>query len=139
MTTQEAGGRWSGFDPAAAAAEAVRDGSDVLATVVGQYGGYLSACWENLDGAGVFESDRAAEACDATVTWLKGCIAVAVGDRPQMEATTMLALQALARLPKGRCMAHDDAAEPWSPHLYEDGLAATLTLCEPQPAAGAAL
>lgn len=134
MTTTNETGRRSGFDPAEAAAEAVREGGDVLATVLGQYGGYLSACWENLEGAGIFESERAREACDATVTWLKAAIAVAVGDRPQMEATTMLALQALGRLPKGRCSGHTGTS--WTPHLYEDGLAATLTLCEPETAAG---
>lgn len=71
------------FEPAEIAAEAVERGEDPLQTVVGQYGGYLSACWENLKGAGVFESDRAREATDATVEWLRSqrVIRLGVGER----------------------------------------------------------
>jgi len=58
------------FDPAAIALEATERGENPLSAVVGQYGGYLSACWENLAGAGVFESTRAAAAAAAAEAWL---------------------------------------------------------------------
>lgn len=63
--------RPEGFDPAAEAAEARESGRDELEQVVGVYGGYLSACWENLSGAGVFESTRARAAAEAMVAWLR--------------------------------------------------------------------
>ena len=59
------------FDPVDIAREAVERGRDPLAVVVGVYGGYLSGCWEDLSGAGVFESTRARDATDRTVAWLQ--------------------------------------------------------------------
>lgn len=61
----------SSFDPEQIAAQAAEHGEDPLAVVVGQYGGFLSACWENLAGAGVFESTRAAAATEAVLGWLR--------------------------------------------------------------------
>lgn len=57
------------FDPVGAAQDA-RRGEDPTATVVTQMAGYVSACWDNLAGAGVFQSDRAKQAVEATLAWL---------------------------------------------------------------------
>jgi hypothetical protein len=64
------------FDAQQIAQEAAERGEDVLATVVGQALGAASACWENLSGAGVFESTRCAAILDSTLEWLRGQEAV---------------------------------------------------------------
>ena len=68
MTTQT---QEKPFDPAQIAARAVEDGEDPLHTVIGQLAGYASACWETLEGAGVFQSTEAGVAVDATLEWLE--------------------------------------------------------------------
>lgn len=60
-----------GFDPAEIAAEAAARGEDPLAVVVGQLVGYASTCWERLNDAGTFESDRARAATEAVLGWLR--------------------------------------------------------------------
>jgi hypothetical protein len=60
------------FDPYAIAEEARRRGEDPLSSVLGQYGGHLSSCWENLAGAGTFESTRAVAAFKAVEEWVRG-------------------------------------------------------------------
>lgn len=67
MSTQTTGA----FDAAQIAAEATERGDDPLASVIGQFGGYLSACWENLAGAGTFQSDEARAALESTLEWLR--------------------------------------------------------------------
>jgi hypothetical protein len=49
----------------------------------------LSACWENLDGAGVFASDRAAAATDAVLGWLRSPVP---GSTHRLEAEDRLLL-----------------------------------------------
>ena len=69
-TEQETGPAGPAFDARLIAAEAEARGEPVLASVVGQLAGYASACWDNLSGAGVFESDRARDAVDSTLELL---------------------------------------------------------------------
>jgi hypothetical protein len=59
------------FDAAAIAADADHRGKDPLSAVVGQLAGYASTCWSNLPAAGLFESDRAKDAVDSTLDWLR--------------------------------------------------------------------
>jgi hypothetical protein len=47
------------------------DGSLPLATAVFQALGAASACWDNLEGAGVFESERARAVGDALLAFLR--------------------------------------------------------------------
>lgn len=61
----------SGYNAHEVAEEAADKGEDVLSTVVVQAMGYASACWDNLQGAGVFRSDEAREAADSLVEWLE--------------------------------------------------------------------
>lgn len=72
----------AGFDAGRVALEAMRRGEDPLETVVGQLVGYASACWEDLSGAGVFESDRAAVALESTVGWLRTHLSSMVAHAP---------------------------------------------------------
>lgn len=65
------------FDAAGIAAEAVARGEDPVASVVGQALGAASACWDNLSGAGVFESDRCKAILDAVLDWLEPQVRVA--------------------------------------------------------------
>lgn len=59
------------FDARQVAAEATEKGEDVLATTVGQALGYASACWDNLEGAGVFRSTECRQALDSLLDWLR--------------------------------------------------------------------
>lgn len=59
------------FDPAKTAAEATRDHRDPLSTVVFEALGAVSDCWDNLPGAGVFESERARDIGDRLVEHLR--------------------------------------------------------------------
>lgn len=42
-----------------------------LSEAVQVAGGAFSACWSNLSGAGIFESDRALEVSDALIKWIE--------------------------------------------------------------------
>lgn len=59
-TLTRAEGRWAYDRPPAGLSEAVQ-------VAVGG----ASACWENLGGAGVFQSDRALEISDALIAWIE--------------------------------------------------------------------
>jgi hypothetical protein len=59
------------FDPSEIAAEALSKGEDPVAVVVGQLAGYASTCWENMSGTGIFQSEDARDAVDATLAWLR--------------------------------------------------------------------
>jgi len=61
----------TGFSAEAAAAEAIERGEDPLQSVIFQALGAASACWENLRGAGVFESDRAVEIGNDVMAYLR--------------------------------------------------------------------
>lgn len=59
------------FNAEAVAQGANLRGEPILETVIGQFAGYVSACWENLNDAGVFRSNEAGQAVDSVVSWLK--------------------------------------------------------------------
>lgn len=42
-----------------------------LDTAVHVLGGYASACWDNLSGAGVFDSERAHQGCLDLIEWIE--------------------------------------------------------------------
>lgn len=42
-----------------------------LQSVVGQAMGFASVAWDNPENAGVFHSNEAVEALDATVSWIE--------------------------------------------------------------------
>jgi hypothetical protein len=60
------------FDAEQIVAEARDKGEPALETLVFQALGAASACWENLEGAGVFESTRAKDIGDQTVAAIRG-------------------------------------------------------------------
>lgn len=59
------------FDVAELVADANERGEDPLQAVVFTALGAASVCWDNMAGAGVFDSDRAKEIGDAVVAWLR--------------------------------------------------------------------
>lgn len=43
---------------------------DTLESVIGQAVGAASVCWENMEGTGVFQDDRARQIVDDVVKWI---------------------------------------------------------------------
>jgi hypothetical protein len=71
------------FDAEQIVAEARDKGEPALETLVFQALGAASACWENLEGAGVFESTRAKDIGDQTVAAIRGLDDGTAGGGPQ--------------------------------------------------------
>lgn len=72
------------FNAREIADRALSEGGDPLAELVGQYGGFTSVCWENMAGAGVFQSEDAAAATDQVVAWIRDHMTVKVGPEQRL-------------------------------------------------------
>lgn len=60
------------FNPGAIYDRAVQEGgTDPLANVIAQAIGAASACWDNLDGAGIFQDQAAVEITDNLLAFLR--------------------------------------------------------------------
>lgn len=61
------------FDAAAIYDRAVEEGHvDPLASVIGEAMGAVSACWEHLDRAGIFQSVDAGQVAESVIEFLRG-------------------------------------------------------------------